>query len=90
MSKIKKGTVVLAKRDDGYTKQGIYFGKCKDKHAVDFNGISVMLYDTVEVLPTLTKKEAKQKVSELFSNGGKNATGQKIRDIIDLIGENDE
>jgi len=34
---------------------------------------------------SLSKREAKQKVSELFANGGKKATSQRVRDIIDLI-----
>lgn len=86
MSKTKKGAVVLAKRkNDSFQKQGIYFGKCRDKHIIDFTGVSAMFYDEVEVLPTLTKREAKQKVSELFGNNSRNATSQKVRDIIDLI-----
>ena len=82
---IAKGTIVKALRNDGYSKQAVYFGKCREKHIVDFNGTSAMLYDNVEVLPTMTKKEAKQKVSELFSAGCKNVNSQKIREIIDLI-----
>lgn len=81
---IPEGTIVLAKRNDGYSSQGKYFGFCNSKHIVDFNGTSAMLYDSVEVIPTLTKKEAKQKVSELFSNP-KNVSSEKIRNIIDLI-----
>lgn len=81
---IQEGTIVLAKRNDGYQTQGKYFGYCNGKHIVDFNGTSAMLYDYVEVLETLTKKEAKQKVSELFANP-KNVTSDKIRNIIDLI-----
>ncbi len=83
---IPEGTIVLAKRNDGYQAQGKYFGVCNGKHIVNFNGTSAMLYDSVEVIPTLTKKEAKQKVSELFSNP-KNVSSDKIRNIIDLIKE---
>ena len=81
---IPEGTIVLAKRNDGYSTQGKYFGFCNGKHVVDFNGTSAMLYDSIESLPTLTKKEAKQKISELFANP-KNVTSEKIRNIIDLI-----
>lgn len=81
---IPEDTIVLAKRNDGYSSQGKYFGFCNGKHIVDFNGTSAMLYDSVELIPSLTKKEAKQKVSELFANP-KNVSSEKIRNIIDLI-----
>ena len=83
---IEEGTIVMATREkDGFTCQARYYAKCGDKHAVDFNGTQAIIVDKVEVVPTLTKKEAKQRVSELFANDGKNVTSHKIREIIDLI-----
>lgn len=86
---IKQGTIVKATRNNGdnhpYIWQGVYFGYCNDKHLIDFNGTHCMVADEIEVVPTLSKKEAKQKVSELFANNGKNVSSQKIREIIDLI-----
>ena len=83
---IPEGTIVTASREkDGFTCQAKYYAKCGDKHAVDFNGTHAMIVDNVEVVPTMTKKEAKQRVSELFANDGKNVTSHKIREIIDLI-----
>lgn len=88
-AKIKQGTIVRATRNNGdnppYICQGVYFGYCNDKHLIDFNGTHCMVADEVEVVPTLSKKEAKQKISELFANNGKNVSSQKIREIIDLI-----
>ena len=90
--RIKQGIIVKATRYNGlnglgdpYIWQGVYFGYCNGKHLIDFNGTHCMVADEVEVVSTLTKKEAKQKVSELFANNGKNVTSQKIREIIDLI-----
>lgn len=86
---IKQGTIVKATRNNGdnppFIWQGVYFGYCNDKHLIDFNGTHCMVADKVVVVPTLSKKEAKQKVSELFANNGKNVSSQKIREIIDLI-----
>ena len=86
---LKQGTIVKATRNNGenppYIWQGAYFGCCNDKHLIDFNGTHCMIADEVEIVPTLSKKEAKQKVSELFANNGKNVSSQKIREIIDLI-----
>lgn len=89
INQINQGTVVRATRNNGdnspYIWQGVYFGYCNGKHLVDFNGTHCMVADEIEAVPTLSKKEAKQKVSELFGNGGKNVSSQKIREIIDLI-----
>ena len=81
---IKQGDIVLAKRDDGFETQAVYYGDINGKYAVDFNGTSCMLVDSVELLPTYTKKEAKQKVSELFGNP-KNVSSYEVRKIIDRI-----
>ena len=51
---------------------------------IDANTTHVQLADEVLLIPTLTKKEAKQKISELFSQP-KNVTSDKVRNIIDLI-----
>ena len=89
MNEIEKGTIVKATqyRENGndYICQAKFYAQCGDKYAVDFNGTFAMLVDEVVVIPTLTKHQAKQKISELFNNGGKNVTSQKIREIIDLI-----
>jgi len=82
---ILEGTIVKTKRNDGYETQSVYYAKCGDKHAVDFNGTSAMIVDEVEVIQNITKKEAKQKVSELFANSCKKITSQQIRNIINLI-----
>lgn len=82
---IKEGTIVKAiRKKDNFKCQAKYFGYCNGKHIVDFNGTHAMLVDEVEHISLLTKKEAKQKVSELF---GRNKTlqSQQIRDIKDLI-----
>jgi len=81
---VKQGDIVLAKRDDGFETQAIYYGEINGKYAVDFNGTSCMIVDSVEILPTYTKTEAKQKVSELFTNP-KNVSSDKVRKIIDRI-----
>ena len=87
---IQPGTIVLATRKStdakhgDYTWQGTYYGKFNEHHLLDFNGTSYRIADEVKILPTLTKKEAKQKISELF-NQPKNVTSEKIRNIIDLI-----
>lgn len=86
---ILQGTIVQATRkgstsDKDYTWQGAYFGYCNGKHLIDANTTHAMLADEIEVIPTLTKKEAKQKISELFANP-KNVTSEKVRNIIDLI-----
>lgn len=82
---LPQGTIVKATRfNNDFTWQGVYYGKVNDKYLIDFNGTHCMVADKVEIIPTLTKKEAKQKVSELFANP-KNITSQKVRDIIDLI-----
>ena len=84
---IPEGTIVTATREkDGFTRQARYFGTCNGKHVVDFNGTHAMIVDAVEVVHTMTKKEAKQRVSELFADKSK-VTSQMIRDIIDLIEE---
>jgi hypothetical protein len=81
---IPQGTIVLARRKDGFEQQGVYFGYCNGKHLIDANNTHVMLFDEIERIPSLTKKEAKQKVSELF--GKQNTpTPQEIRNIIDRI-----
>lgn len=88
-SEIKQGTIVKAIRYDltkNIITQGVYYGKCNDKHLIDYNGTSCTVVDEVEIIPTLTKKEAKQKVSELFGQPNK-VTSKQIRDIIDLIEE---
>ena len=85
---MKQGDIVLATqyREKGnYICQSKFYAVCGDKYAVDFNGTHAMLVDEVVVLPTMTKKEAKQKVSQMFCNGGKTVTSQQTRDIIDLI-----
>jgi len=79
----KQGDIVLAKRDD-FETQAIYYGEINGKYAVDFNGTSCMIVDSVEILPTYTKKEAKQKVSKLFANP-KDVSSDKVRKIIDRI-----
>lgn len=87
---IQPGTIVLATRKStsdkfkDYIWQGMYYGKLNDHYLLDYNGTHYQVADTVEIVPTLTKKEAKQKVSELFANP-KNVSSEKIRDIIDLI-----
>ena len=86
----QKGAIVLATRKStdakhgDYTWQGTYYGKFNEHHLLDFNGTSYRIADEVKIIPTLTKKEAKQKISELF-NQPKNVTSEKIRNIIDLI-----
>ena len=89
---IKPGTIVLATRKSNsdkfkdYTWQGTYFGYCNGKHLIDSNGTHVQLADEIAHIPTLTKKEAKQKISELFANANSTKlTSQNIRNIIDLI-----
>lgn len=85
IGEIKRDTVVKATRSkDGFSYQAKYYARCGEKHAVDFNGTQVMIVDEVEVVPTLTKKEAKQIVSQMFGSG-KKPTSQMIRDVIDLI-----
>lgn len=92
IANIQPGTVVLATRKSAsgefkdYTWQGTYFGYCNGKHLIDANGNSVHLADEIAHIPTLTKKEAKQKISELFANDNSTKlTSQNIRNIIDLI-----
>lgn len=92
IAEIKPGTIVLATRKSAsgefkdYTWQGTYFGYCNGKHLIDANGNSVHLADEIAHIPTLTKKEAKQKISELFANDNSTKlTSQNIRNIIDLI-----
>jgi len=81
----KQGDIVKATRNLGnYNWQGTYFGKCNDIYLLDFNGTHCMVANKVEIIPTLTKKEAKQKISEMFANP-KNISSQKVREIIDLI-----
>jgi hypothetical protein len=80
-----KGIPVLTLRSkDLYMCQAVYYAKCGDKYAVDFNGTHTMLVDYIVPIKPLTKKEAKQRVSEMFGNNNK-VTSQQIRDIIDLI-----
>lgn len=87
---IPQGTIVLATRKsadarhEDYTWQGTYYGKFNEHHLLDFNGTSYRIADEIKIIPTLTRKEAKQKISELFSQP-KNVTSEKIRNIIDLI-----
>lgn len=87
---IPQGTIVQATRKStsdkykDYTWQGVYYGKFQDQHLLDFNGTHYQIADEVQIIPTLTKKEAKQKISELFANP-KNVSSEKIRNIIDLI-----
>jgi hypothetical protein len=87
---IPQGTIVRATRKSNsdkhsdYIWQGVYFGYCNGKHLIDANTTHVMLADEVQAIPTISKKEAKQRISELFANP-KNVTSDKIRNIIDLI-----
>lgn len=81
---IKKGTIVLASRNDGFKYQGVYFGKCDNKHIVDCNGVSALVFDNAIPLPSLSKKEAKQRISELFAKPS-DLSSQKVRDVIDRI-----
>ena len=87
---IEPGTIVQATRKstsenhEDYIWQGIYYGKFNEHYLLDFNGTSYRIAEEVQIIPTLTKKEAKQKISELFSNP-KNVTSEKVRNIIDLI-----
>ena len=87
---IKQGTIVLATRKSknenhqDYTWQATYYGKFNEHYLVDFNGTHYQIADSISIIPTLTKKEAKQKVAELFSQPNK-VTSEKIRNIIDLI-----
>lgn len=87
---IPTGTIVKATRyclsneKNNYVWQGVYFGFCNNVHLVDNNNTHCMIANEVEVLKTYSKKEAKQLISQLFSNS-KAPTSQKIRDIIDLI-----
>lgn len=87
---IEQGTIVLATRKStneklqDYTWQATYYGKFNEHYLVDFNGTHYQIADEIKLIPTLTKKEAKQKVSELFSQPNK-VTSDKIRNIIDLI-----
>ena len=90
IANIQPGSIVLATRKStsdkfkDYTWQGTYFGYCNGKHLIDANGTNVQLADEISHITTLTKKEAKQKVSELFANP-KNVSSEQIRNIIDLI-----
>jgi hypothetical protein len=91
IANIQPGTVVLATRKSNsdkfkyYTWQGIYFGYCNGKHLIDSNGTHVQLADEIARIPTLTKKEAKQKISELFANANNTKlTSESIRNIIDI------
>jgi hypothetical protein len=85
MNEIERNTIVKATRTkDGFSYQAKYYAKCGDKHAVDFNGTNAMLVDEVEVLSTLSKKEAKQIISQMFSKG-RTPTSSMIREVIDLI-----
>lgn len=87
---ITQGTIVLATRKSkndnhqDYTWQATYYGKFNEHYLVDFNGTHYQIADSISIIPTLTKKEAKQKVAELFSQPNK-VTSEKIRNIIDLI-----
>ncbi len=84
---ILPGTIVQATRTiDKFTTRATYFGYCNGKHITheESSPTHAMLFDEVTVLPTYTKKEAKQLVSELFGRS-KPPTNQSIRNIIDLI-----
>lgn len=87
---IQPGTIVIATRKStsdkfkDYSWQGTYYGKLNEHYLLDYNGTHYQVADSISVIPTLTKKEAKQKVSELFANS-KNVSSEKIRNIIDLI-----
>lgn len=87
---IPQGTIVQATRKStnekhqDYTWQATYYGKFNDHYLVDFNGTHYQIADSISIIPTLTKKEAKQKIAELFGQQ-KNVTSEKIRNIIDLI-----
>ena len=85
---IPEGTIVMAScKDDNIPWKAKYFGKCRDKHIItNFNGKRISMVDHVKVIPTMTKAEAKQRVSELFVDKRK-VTSHMIRDIIDLIEE---
>ena len=95
IAEIKPGTIVLATRKStsdkfkDYTWQGVYFGYCNGKHLINANETHVQLADEIAHIPTLTKKEAKQKISELFANANipnsTKLTSENIRNIIDLI-----
>ena len=90
IANIQPGSIVLATRKStsgefkDYTWQGTYFGKLNEHYLLDYNGTHYQVADSISVIPTLTKKEAKQKVSELFANP-KNVSSEQIRNIIDLI-----
>lgn len=87
---IPQGTIVQATRKStnekhqDYTWQATYYGKFNEHYLVDFNGTHYQIADSISIIPTLTKKEAKQKIAELFGQP-KNVTSEKIRNIIDLI-----
>ena len=90
IAEIKPGTIVLATRKStsdkfkDYSWQGTYYGKLNEHYLLDYNGTHYQVADSISVIPTLTKKEAKQKISELFANS-KNVSSENIRNIIDLI-----
>ena len=90
IAEIQPGTIVIATRKStsdkfkDYSWQGTYYGKLNEHYLLDYNGTHYQVADSISVIPTLTKKEAKQKVSELFANS-KNVSSEKIRNIIDLI-----
>ena len=90
IANIQPGTIVIATRKStsdkfkDYSWQGTYYGKLNEHYLLDYNGTHYQVADSISVIPTLTKKEAKQKVSELFANS-KNVSSEKIRNIIDLI-----
>ena len=90
IANIQPGSIVLATRKStsgefkDYTWQGTYYGKLNEHYLLDYNGTHYQVADSISGIPTLTKKEAKQKVSELFANP-KNVSSEQIRNIIDLI-----
>lgn len=91
---INKGDRVIATRkgdslDIGYVWEGTYYGKFNDHYLLDFNGYTYQIADKIEIVPKLTKKEANQKISELFSNN-KNITAEKVMNIIDQIADKSE
>ena len=90
IANIQPGSIVLATRKstsdkfEDYSWQGTYYGKLNEHYLLDYNGTHYRVANTIEYVPTLTKKEAKQKISELFANA-KNVSSELVRNIIDLI-----
>jgi len=89
----KKGDLVNGIRLSDNCKFNLhrYYGYCEqeNKHLIHSNTnhnepLQVWLVDKVEKVEMITKKQAKQEVSELFAHDNK-PTSQMIRNIIDRI-----